>query len=250
MSQDTFLRTVTPSRSLEPWAAFPWCEQQPPCSWNTELVLGQGRGNLLTNECLLLQTTSTALPALLRAHDRISHLHSQECCWRLDFHDCWVFTAAPISCSRSWECSAPPKLQFDQGRQAPHPGSGRRLQMQPVSFKLPPWGASVSTCSGKPIPKCGPGPWAQGCPEQGQEQAAPAKKALVAVLALLPAVKGSQSGQNVPGLGAVGPVWSQPPPIHSTTGATSWCACEGWTSWNSTETAISDLNLISKRKIW
>lgn len=151
----------------------------------TELVSGQARGNLLTNEFLLLQTTSTALPRLLKAHDRINHLHPQECSWRLDFHDCWVFNEAPISCSRSCECSALPKQQFDEGRQGPHPGSGRRLQMQSVSFRFPVWGASASKCSGKPIPKCGHGPWAgtgKGC----------CKKSLIPVPALVPAVQGSQ----------------------------------------------------------
>lgn len=150
----------------------------------TELVSGQARGNLLTHEFLLLQTTSTALPGLLRAHDRISHLHSQECSWRLDFHNCWAFSAAPISCSsRSCGCLAPPKEQFDEGgRQGTLPGSGRRLQMQSVSFKLLKWGAGVSKCSGNPLPKCGRGPWAGTGTGWGKQGWIPA-------LALVPAGK-------------------------------------------------------------
>lgn len=36
-------------------------------------MTGQASGSLLTNEFLLLQTTSTALPGLLKVHGRISH---------------------------------------------------------------------------------------------------------------------------------------------------------------------------------
>lgn len=54
-------------------------------------------------------------------------------------------------------------------------------------------------------------------PRQGQEQAAPAKKGLIPVLALLPAVKGSQEWGEHSGLGVLWDISDHSLSLHQST---------------------------------
>ena len=223
---------VIPPSSLKHWAAFP----QSPCSrgsrWKlADLVTGQARRNLLTNEFLPLQAASTALPGFSKVHGRISHLllfpRAQLKAWSP-----WLLSSycSSTSCGRRRELFSSSETEgFGARRGAKHPCSRWRLRMHPVSSHS--WhegqaGAraqgsllhAVSTDCEHGAALSGEGKW----PHQPRKVSLPPS-------AWSLQLKAAGSGESAPGLGAWGCAWPQPQPAptQKTAGSKSQCAREG-----------------------
>lgn len=117
-----------------------------------------------------------------------------------------------------------------------------------VSFKLLLWGASVSKYSGKPIAKCGHGPWAALSRDRSRLHLP--KEVWFQFLPWYLQFRAARSGQKCQVWGAVGHVWSQLYLHQSSAQLEQQADVLERAGASETPQRQQFPNLIGKRKIW